>query len=341
MENNSGVVGKIQKNPFLLGLLVVVVTVVLFAISTLSTAIQEKIREKENETTTTTEAVETTTAHDAEPENSIAVGEIEKYADGIESVSCEKEANRVAVFVTFKDEEALLNAHFANTVAEISVVPMFYFYVDNNSTQIKCPGEIRLLSDGVSVVYYLSEFTDYANAAGLTDNITITLDSLLTYDFNVAVEHKSKDGVSKTVLGTYAQSVEQFNSTHPKTPAKTTNVAGGIKEIDVTSTDEFIWVDIYYTDIEALTRLNNDLITNFVKFKLEKGGKFYDADFIVTEYESINMMRCKFDTYSLELLLREMDMQGKLTVKKLFESYAISVFSSDYDTETALFTINN
>ncbi len=342
MDNNNGVGKKIQKNPFLLGLLVVVVTVALFAISTLSTAIQDKIREKEQETTvTTTEEAQTTAVENEKPENAIEVGTIKEYIDGIENVSCEKEANRVAVKVTFADEESLVAAHFANNIGEISVVPMFYFYVDNSAVQIKCPGEIRLLSDGKSVIYYLSEFTDYANAAGVADNVTITLDNLLTKKFNLSVEHKTNDGVSKTVLGTYGNSVEQYNKLYGKAPVNAINLADGIKRVESTVTDEFVWVDIYYTDLEAFTKLNNDLITNFIKFKLEKGGKFYESNFLVTEYESVNMMRCKFDTYSLEALAQEMDLQGELTVKTLFESYDISVYSSDYDTETALFTISN
>ncbi len=342
MENNNNGVGKkIQKNPFLLGLFVVVITVALFAISTLSTAIQERIREKEQQPSTTTGEIQTTAPQEVKPENAIEVGSVKKYVDGIENISCEKEANRVAVKVTFEDEEKLVAAHFANTIGEISVVPMFYFYVDNSAVQIKCPGEIRLLSDGKSVIYYLSEFTDYANAAGVADNVTITLDNLLTKKFNVCLEHKTREGVSKTILGTYGNSVEQFITLYGKEPIKVKNLANGIKRVEATVTDEFIWVDIYYTDLEAFTKLNNDLITNFIKFKLEKGGKFYESDFLITEYESINMMRCKFDTYSLDALAKEMDLQGKLTVKTLFESYDVSVFSSDYDTETALFTIDN
>lgn len=339
-QNKKGLGYKIQKNPFLLGLFVVVITVALFAISSLSTAIQERVREKENETAVSTTAEEQTTSpEETKPENVLSVGEFKKYSSAITSVTAEKEANRVAVTVCFEDEQGLLDAHFANNLGDISVVPMFYFYIDNGTTPVKCPGEIRLLSDGKSVVYYLSEINDFANAVGLTDDITVSLDNVLYNKFNIFVEHKTTDGVGKTVVGTYGQSVEQFNSLHGKEPAKVSAMAKGIKRVETTVTEEFVWVDIYYTDIEAYTKLNNNLITNFINFKFEKGGKIYDGDFIITEHESVNMIRCKFDSYSLEPLAKEMDMNN-ITVEQLFTKYQITVWSSDYETNTSLFTLN-
>lgn len=337
-RKNNGVGKKVQKNPFLLCLLVIVVTIALFVVSSLSTAIQEKIREKDNKKPVeSTQA--TTQPEETLPENVINTGEIKQYADEIESVVAEREANRVAVRVTFDNETALLNAHFANTVAEINVVPMFYFYINSGATQVKCPGELRLLSDGMGVVYYLSNIDDLINAAGLTDDVTLNLDNVLINKFNVCLEHKTNDKVLKTIVGTNGTSVEQFNSLHGKKPVKVSNVAKGIKKVETTITDEFVWVDIYYTDVEAYTKLNNGLITNFLNFKLEKGGKFYDSDFLVTEYEGANMIRCKFDSYSMKALAKEMNM-NKLTVKELFTKYKISVWSSDYETNTSLFTLN-
>lgn len=339
-ENKKGIGYKIQKNPFLLGLFVIVITVALFAISSLSTAIQERVREKDATTEVSTTAEEkTTSVAETKPENQLNIGEFKKYAQSITSVTAEKEANRVAVTVAFEDEDALLEAHFANNLGDISVVPMFYFYIDKGTTPVKCPGEIRLLSDGKSVVYYLSEFSDYANAVGLTDNVTVSLDNVLYNKFNICIEHKENDGISKTIVGTYGQSVEQFNSLHGKQPAKVTKTAKGIKRVETTITEEFVWVDIYYTDVDSYTKLNNGLINNFIKFKFEKGGKFYDADFIISEHESVNMVRCKFDSYSLAPLSKEMDMKN-ITVEELFTKYQISVFSSNYDTNTNLFTLN-
>lgn len=339
-ENKKGVGYKVQKNPFLLGLFVIVITVALFAISSLSTAIQERIRDKEAETAVSTTKVEkTTSVAETKPENQLNVGEFKKHAKSITSVAAAKEANRVAVTVCFEDEETLLQAHFANKLGDISVVPMFYFYINNGTTPVKCPGEIRLLSDGKSVVYYLSEISDFANAIGLADDVTVTLDNVLYNKFNICIEHKYTDGISKTIVGTYGQSVEQFNSLHGKEPAKVSKMAKGIKRVETTVTEEFVWVDIYYTDIEAYTRLNNDLINNFIKFKFEKGGKIYDGDFIISEHESVNMIRCKFDSYSLKPLAKEIDMKN-ITVEQLFTNYQISVFSSDYDRNTDLFTLN-
>lgn len=336
-QKNNGVGKKIQKNPFLLCLLVIVVTVVLFAVSSLTTAIQDNIREKDDEKQVET-TQSTTQEEETLPKDVIKTGEFKYYANEIESVVAKRESNRVAVIVTFDNEKALLDAHFANTIAEISVVPMFYFYINNGATQVKCPGELRLLSDGMGVVYYLSNIDDLANAVGLTDKVTLNLDSVLTNKFNICLEHKTNDKVLKTVVGTNGKSVEQFNSLHGKKPAKISKVADGIKKVETTVTDEFVWVDIYYTDIDAYTRLNNGLITNFINFKLEKGGKFYDSDFLITEYESINMIRCKFDSYSLKPLIKKMGVNH--TVKQIFTKYKISVWSSNYETNTSLFTLN-
>ena len=51
------------------------------------------------------------------------------------------------------------------------------------------------------------------------------------------------------------------------------------------------------------------------------------------------MVRCKFDSYSLKGLADEMG-AGDITVNDLFTDYVISVWTSDYDKDTTLFTIN-
>ena len=51
------------------------------------------------------------------------------------------------------------------------------------------------------------------------------------------------------------------------------------------------------------------------------------------------MIRCKFDTYSLKQLADEIG-DKSITISSLFSDYQINFWTSDYDTETALFTMN-
>ncbi len=336
MEEKKGFGYKLQKNPFLVVLLIVVIGVAIFSLSTLSTAIKNRIEQAEE--TTTAETTEATTVAETKPDNTILVQGLKKYSDKIVSVTAEKESNRVALRVEFDTKESLLEAHFAENAFSIDVIPMFYFYIDNG-LQVKCPGELRLLDSGNVVMYYLSITDDYINAVGLTDEITVTLDNILNTGFNLCIEHIVNDGVGKTIVGTYAQTVEEFNQKHPATPAETVDVADGIKKIETTFADEFVWIDIYFDDVDAYTALNNDFINNFITFGFEKGGKNFKRDFIVTEYDKINMVRCKFDSYALKELAEEMD-ESEITVKELFNTYSVSVWSSDYENDTALFSLN-
>ncbi len=336
MEQKKGFGYKLQKNPFLVVLLIVVIGVAIFMVSTLTTAIKDKIRQAEE--TTVVESTEEITVAVTEPDDTIVIDGLKKYSDKIKSVTAQREKGRVALRVEYDTKESLLSEHLAENAFSIDVVPMFCFYIDNG-LQVKCPGELRLLDSGNVVMYYLSATDDYINAVGLTDELTVTLDNILNTGFNLYIEHKTNDGVGKTICGSYAQSVEEFNKKHAGKPAEVVDVAEGIKKVESTITDEFVWVDIYYDDVDAYTSLNNDFITNFVVFGLEKGGKNFKRDFIVTEYDNLNMIRCKFDAYALKELAKEMD-EPDLTVKELFDTYSISVWSTDYDNETALFSIN-
>lgn len=336
MDEKKGLGYKLQKNPFLVVLLIVVIGVAIFMVSTLSSAMKDKIKQAEE--TTAVETTEATTVAVTEPDDTIVIDGLKKYSDKIKSVTAQKEKGRVALRVEYDTKESLLSEHLADNAFSIDVVPMFCFYIDNG-LQVKCPGELRLLDSGNVVMYYLSEVDDYVNAVGITDNLTVTLDNILNTGFNLYIEHKTNDGVGKTICGSYAQTVEEFNQKHAGKPANVVNVVDGIKKVETTVSDDFIWVDIYYKDVDAYTTLNNDFITNFVVFGLEKGGKNFKRDFIVTEYDNLNMIRCKFDSYALKELAKEMD-EPDLTVKELFDTYSISVWSTDYDNEIALFSIN-
>lgn len=329
---------KIQKNPFLAVLIVVVIGAAIFMVSALSTAIKDKI---EVSATTTVPQAETTVSKaetvDKE-DNVVEIKGLKKYSEAIKKVEVVKEPNQLVFYVEFAEKEALLEAHYASNSYSFDVVPMLCFYIDNG-LQVKIPGELRLLSDGVTAVYSFSEIKNYVNAVFLTDNIVADMSNLLDNQFNLYIEHLSNDGVGKTLAGTYAQTVEQFNQLHPAKPMDISIASGGIKKIETTVCDDFIWVDIYYVDEEAYKADNADLDKNFVVFGFEKGGNKYKRDFIITEYENLYMNRCVFDAYAVSELGKDM-MVEDITVKRLFDGYSISVWATDYTTDKILFDIN-
>lgn len=335
--NKKSLSYKIQKNPALLVFIIIVFAVVIFAVANITSAIQEK--SKENKETTTeiiTEKQEETDTTSAEVGAVSKDYNIKKYSNDIKSVKPEKDENSVSLKVEYKDKASLLKNHYAQDVNNVQAVPVFCFYL-KDGTQVKCPGELRLLGDSNIAVYTLSVINDYANVVALTDEITVNYDNVLDNGFNVYLQNKN-DGTGKTLLGTYGKTVEDMSLTVTE-KANVSNITQGIKTVEITKNDEFIWVDIYYNDITSYTELNNDFITNFVCFGFEKGGVKFKRDFITTEYDSLNMVRCKFDSYSLKSLADEMG-TGDITVNDLFTDYVISVWTSDYDKDTNLFTIN-
>ena len=166
--NKNSLSYKIQKNPFLLGLFVIVITIALVAIFSLSSAISKKA--KEFETTTEKTTVETTAKPVVEVEDSIALNGLKKRIETIKNVSADYDNECVKLIVEYEDKEALLNAHFANNDFTIDVTPVFYFYI-NNGMQVACPAEFKFLSDGKSAEYRLYEINDIANVVALTDEI--------------------------------------------------------------------------------------------------------------------------------------------------------------------------
>lgn len=335
--NKNSLSYKIQKNPFLLGLFVIVIAIALVAIFSLSSAISEKA--KEFETTTEKTTVETTARPVVEEEKKISLEGLKKRVDTIENVSADFDNESAKIIVEFKDKEALLSAHYATNDFTIDVVPVFCFYI-NNGTQVKCPGEFKFLSDGKSAEYKLKEIKDLANVAALTDDLTINYENIFELlKFNVYLEHQSNDGVGRTVVGTYGKTTESFNKDYAATPAVVSNLNEGVEKVNVTSADEFIWVDVYFTDEESYNKLNHNFENNFICFGFEKGGKLFDWKFISTEYDDLCMIRCKFDVYSLKELADEIGDES-ITIPSLFKDYQIKVWASDYDTENQLFTLN-
>lgn len=337
-EKKNSFIAKIQKNPFLAVLIVVVIGTAIFTVSTLSTAIKDKIA-----VSATTEVAQVSTTElkvDSveKDDNKIPLDGLKRYSETIKKVEAFKEPNQIVFYVEFAEKEDLLDAHYATNTYSFDVTPMLCFYIDNG-LQVKVPGEIRLLSDGLTAVYIFSEIDDFVNAIFLTDNIITDLSSLLDNPFNLYIEHRTNDGVGKTLAGTYAQTVEQFNQLHATTPMDINIQSDDIKKVETTVCDDFIWVDIYYVDEAAYKKDNADLEKNFVVFGLEKGGNKYKRDFIITEYEKLYMNRCVFDKDAMKVLGADM-MVDDITVKELFDEYAISVWATDYTTDKPLFDIN-
>ncbi len=334
--NKNSISYKIQKNPFLLGLFVIVIAIVLVAIFSLTSAIQKKA--KEFETTTEKATTEATSLSVVEKEELITLEEVRKHVDTIKNVTADCDKKSAKIVVEFNDKESLLDAHYASSDFTVDIVPVFYFYI-NNGTQVTCPGKYRFLSDGKSVEYIFTEIGDLANAVALTDELTIDFENVFQLlKFNIYLEHQSNDGVGRTVLGTYPKTVEAFNKEYSSKSAVVSDLAQGIEKVKVTAEDEFAWVDIYFADEEAYQKLNHNFENNFVCFGFEKGGKKFDWKFISTEYDDLCMLRCKFDTYSLKELADEIG-DPSITIPGLFQ-YKINVWTSDYDTDNSLFTLN-
>jgi len=335
--NKNSLSYKIQKNPFLLGLFVIVLTIALIAIFSLSSAIKKKA--KELETTTEKTTVATTAAPVVENKDVIELKGLKKRVETIKNVSADFTNDSVKIVVEFEDKEALLKAHYATNDFTIGVTPVFYFYI-NNGTQVACPAEFKFLSDGKSAEYSLYEIDDLANTVALTDELTISYRTVLeTLKFNLYLEHKSNNGVGRTVVGTYPKTVEAFNTDHPQAPVTISNLNEGVENVKVTKADEFIWVDIYFTDEEAYKKLNHDFENNFICFGFEKGGKLFDWKFITTEYDDICMIRCKFDAYSLKQLADEIE-DKSITIPTLFNDFQMKIWTSDYETDNQLFVLN-
>lgn len=334
--NKKSLSYKIQKNPFLLVFIIIVLAVLIFGFVNITSAIQEKSKQKEETTTEITTEAQDLTEVQATETNTKELSDVKKYSSGIESITITKNQKSVSLKVEYKDKDSLLKIHEAKNINSSQVVPVFCFYL-KDGTQIECPGELNLVENGSVAEYHLSVIDDFANAVALTDEVTVTYDNVLDNQFNLYLRNKT-GGNGKTIFGTYKKPVEEVsNNTSDST--KVFNTVNGIDTVKFTKTDEFVWVDIYYTDVTSYTELNNDFINNFVCFGFESGGASFKRDFIVTEYDSLNMLRCKFDSYSLSGLADEMGVDD-ITVNDLFTDYVISVWTSDYDKETSLFTIN-
>ncbi len=333
-QNKKSLSYKIQKNPFLFVLLIIVMAVALFGIVNLVPVIQENLKSSDSETTTVVEETVGATQED----KTIPVNNVKNYLNAITSVKAEKTDSGVAVTVEFKDSASLLKEHSATNVNAPGVIPVFCFYLDDG-TQLNCPGELKLNGERNTAVYYLNNIIDYANVKALVEEITVTNENVLENKFNICLQSKNGTTPSKTVIGNYGKSVEELKNAD-KYKANAVSLAEGVKAVQIVKNSEFIWLDIYFEDELSYVELNNDFITNFVCFGFSNGGANYKYDFIITKYDSLNMIRCKFDTYSLKVVADEVG-DSALTVDGLFTNYPISVWTSDYDNEIDLFCLNS
>ena len=334
-KNKNSLSYKIQKNPFILGLFIVVLVLVLMVVFSLSSAIKKKTAEL-NATTeaSTTEAavkIEETT------ENPFKVENVKKKAEGIKEITCGYENNCAKITVEFIKKESLMEAHFASNDYSYEVYPEFCFYVSGGA-ELRCPGEMKLLDDS-TVCYYLYDIADLANATALTDKITINYQNVFAMlKFNVYLRHKVNDGVGRTVIGTYGKTAEDFKATYGQAPLIISAKDKGIKTAEAVKTDEFIWIDIYFENSESYQKLNHNFENNFVCMGFEKGGREYDWKFITTEYDKLNMIRCKLDRYALEQFNSEIE-GDDLSINELFD-YKIEIWSSDYDKDIPFLVLN-
>lgn len=331
-KNKKTLSYKLQKNPILLVFLIVALAVALFGVVNITAAIKEKADAKA-ETTTLQET--TTEAAVPETTESEALNDVKLYSHNVVSCELDKTEQSVSVVAQFNDKQGLLTTHKASDANNAEYIPVFCFYI-SDGTQLKCPGELKLNTNNNTAVYTLSEINDFANAVALTDEITVTYDNILDLPFDISLQSKSNGEMGETLLGAHTKS---GGTLHPNYSVDLINKAQGVKKAELTKTDEFIWLDIYFDDVNAYTQLNNDFITNFVSFGFDCNGVKVKRDFIVTEYDSLNMVRCKFDTYSMVTVCDEVN-DSDLTVNEVFTDYAVSVWTSDYDKEQALFSIN-
>ena len=337
MENKdkNSLLYKVQKNPFIIVLFLIVLVVMVVCIASLSKAMKAKTEELKS--TTAPAVTEAPTEKVTLPDYTVQLNNVKKYAENIKNVSAHYENTAAVLTVEFKDKESLLGAHVAENEFSIKMTPYFVFYI-SNGVQVRCPATLRLAEDGVSVNYILNSIDDLKNAVALTDSITIDYSNVLSaIRFNLYLELNEGEDIGRTLISTYGLSYEEFVEKHGGEPVEVSEKAEGVKDVELVTTDKFVWLDITFENEEAYKSLNHNFTNNFVCFGFELGGKKFERKFIVTQYDNLNMLRCKFDAYSLRELIDETG--ENVTIPELFGSY-MSIWTTDYETEQALFAIN-
>lgn len=330
-SNKKSLSYKLQKNPILLVLGIIAIAVALFVIVNVTSAIKEGADSKKTTETTAGTTIETTVP---ETETVAQLKNVTLYNKNIVSYTVESDEISVSLKVKYTDKDSLLKTHNASNVNEADYIPVFCFY-NADGTRFSCPGELKLDSASNTAVYTLSVLNDFANAIALTDEVTVTYENALELPFDICLQSKSTGKMGATLLGTH---IYEFGTLYTNR-LDLVNPAQGVKKAELTKADEVVWLDIYFDDFTAYSQLNNDFVTNFVGFAVNYNGSTYKRDFIITEYDSLNMVRCKFDSYSMEGLAKEIG-NAELTVGDIFNGFPMTISTSDYDTQTVLFSIN-
>lgn len=334
-KNKDSILYKVQKNPFIIVLFLIVLVVMVVCIASLSKAMKAKTEELA--TTTAPVTTEQSLPEVTVPDYTVQLSNVKNYAENVEKVSAHYENTCAVLTVQFKDKESLLAAHIAENEFSIKMTPYFVFYI-SNGVQVRCPATIRLAQDGATVNYILSEINDLKNAVALTDSLTVDYSNVLSdIRFNLYLELNEGEDIGRTVVSTYGLSYEEFLEKYGSEPVEVSEKADGVKKVDLVSTEKFVWLDIYFENEEAYKQLNHNFVNNFLCFGFEHGGKKFERKFIVTQYDDLCMLRCKFDSYSLRELIDETG--ENLSIPDIFDSY-MSVWTTDYETEQALFAIN-
>ena len=331
-SNKKSLSYKLQKNPLLVVLGIVAIALALFIVVKVSSVIKEHNDNKQETEIITTTNVEST---DSETEAVEQLKNVIIYNKDIESYTVEKTEDAVSLVVKFSSKKRLLTAHNTADANNSDYIPLFCFY-GADGTLFKCPGELKLDTKKETATYTLSQFNDFAIAFALTDDKTVTVDNILDIPFNICVQSKSTGEMGATLLGTY---VNENGTLYANHSVDLVNPVKGIKKVELTKNDEFMWLDIYYDDFAAYSKLNNDFINSNVSFILDYNGTTYKRDFITTEYDSLNMVRCKYDSYAMPELCDSIG-NSSLTVNDIFSQYNVTVQSATSDVEQTLFSMN-
>ena len=122
---------KIQKNPFLLGLFIIVLILVLVVVFSLSSALKDKTEElKASTTAATTEKV--TSSFDTEPENDIDTSSFKKHVSAVKQISGEFDIDCVKITVDYNNKKEMLESLYASNDFSVDITPVFCFYINNS-----------------------------------------------------------------------------------------------------------------------------------------------------------------------------------------------------------------
>lgn len=330
--NKNSIAVKMQKNPFVFVGIIMLVVILLISIFAVSSSVKKSLEKSNAETTETESRILVPTQAKApeettEPSKNTELTDIKTYADGINSVTADFEKNRTAVNVSFKDSPSLYNSFGVNAKSKTDGNCYFVFYLNEN-TVLKLPCEKYIAKDNVNVTFYLYDIDDYKTVLSLTDSLNIDYGNILSSrKFNIVFENKNGD--VKTVLGNADFEFSKTKESDVNTFVK------GIKKVEIIKEKEFAWVDIYYTDESNYQYLNRKFENNFIGFTFDTSKGTKDYLFSVTRYDGLNMLRCKFDSYALEQINSEFELNCE-SVSDFLRN--ITVYSSNYDSKTDLFS---